>query len=283
MSAAPPIFVGGTGRSGTTIVGRLLGRSSRYEIVPVEVKFHVWPGGLPTFLAGKTAEQDVVKVVRKQWTESRKMNGGIASFVKQTQLKAALDQFVADGAGDRLKAARALVEALLDPVAETVNKPGWVEMTPRVVFYGRLLHRMFPEMKLIHTVRDGRDVASSLVARGWQPDLHQALRWWEARMQRAHLGLRRVPEESLMVVNLEDLVLHRREETYERLLEFVGLDDERDMHLWFVRTMPPERAHIGRWREGLTGQQSAEIAKAYSQALRRLEAAGVPLPSQVPT
>jgi hypothetical protein len=282
MAEAPPIFVGGTGRSGTTIVGRLLGRSSRYEVVPVEAKFHVWPGGVPTFLAGKTTEQDVAKLVRKQWNESRKHKGGLASFVKQADLKVALDRFVTNGNADRLQAARTLVQELLDPVADSAEKPGWVEMTPRVVFYGRLLHRMFPDMKLIHTIRDGRDVASSLVARGWQPDLPSALRWWEARMQRAQLGLRRLPPEALMVVNLEDLVLHRREETYDHLLRFLGLEDERELHLWFMRSMPPERAHIGRWREGLTTEEATEVAKSYSQALRRLDEAGVPLPSQVP-
>src|SRR2546421_2246442 len=218
MPAAPPIFVGGTGRSGTTIVGRLFGRSSRYEVVPVEAKFHVWPGGLQTFVTGKASKQDVAKLIRKQWNESRKPCGGIASLVEQPQLKSALDEFVSGGdSDDRVESARALVEALLDPLATAAGKEGWVEMTPRIVFHGRMLHRLFPEMKLVHTVRDGRDVASSLVSRGWQPDLDQALSWWEKRMLRAHRGLRKLPEDNVYAVNLEDLVLHRREETYARL------------------------------------------------------------------
>jgi sulfotransferase family protein len=282
MSAAPPVFVGGTGRSGTTIVGRLLGRSSRYEVVPAEAKFHVWPGGLPGYLTGKASNEDVVKLIRTQWNDSRKGTGGLASFVKQAQLKRGLEQFVAADGTDRVDAARELVNALLDPVAQGAGKSGWVEMTPRVVFHGRMLHRLFPEMKLVHTVRDGRDVASSLVARGWQPDLDRALSWWEARLRRAHQGIRKLPEGTAMVVNLEDLVLHRREETYARVLDFVGLEDERGLHQWFVRTMRPELAHIGRWRDGLSNDDAARINKAYSQALRRLSQDGVQLPSQVP-
>ena len=39
-SSVPLVFVGGTGRSGTTIVAQLIGHSAAYELGPIEVRFH---------------------------------------------------------------------------------------------------------------------------------------------------------------------------------------------------------------------------------------------------
>jgi hypothetical protein len=284
----PPIFVGGTGRSGTTVVGRLLGASSRYEVIPVETKFHVSPRGLPPYVSRRTGAQDVSRALRRQWNDSHERGGGLSSIVDRDVLKAALRELIAWEAENaevenRLPPARALMDAVLNPIALAAGKQGWIEMTPRVVLHARLMRRLFPEMRMINTIRDGRDVAASLVAMGWQPEFHQALRWWESRMARAHAELGKLPVSMVLTVCMEDLVLHRREETYERLLEFLGWKDEVEMHRWFVRTMTPERAHIGRWRSALAAPEVAAIDRAYGQALDRLLVKGVNLPSQVPT
>lgn len=266
------------------MVGRLLGQSSRYEVVPFEAKFHVTPKVLPGYLAGKSSVADVVQAIRKQWNESNKSgNGGLASVVDRAQLKATIERFTATSESDPVAAARTLVEGLLDPVAVAAGKDGWVEMTPRTVQSSRVLYAVFPEMRLVNMVRDGRDVAVSLVARNWVADLSKGLDWWETRMARSYAFLSKIPAEAVMSVNFEDLVLHRREETYARLLEFVGINDEPELHLWFMRTMKPQDAHVGRWHEELPAKQAAAVDKAYQAALGRLEEAGVPPPCLIPT
>jgi len=42
-----------------------------------------------------------------------------------------------------------------------------VEQTPEGTFVIEALHRAFPEARVIHMLRDGRDVAASLLERGW--------------------------------------------------------------------------------------------------------------------
>ena len=50
MSDAPElVFVGGTGRSGTTVTAELLGRHSHFADVPIECRFHCNPNGLVPF------------------------------------------------------------------------------------------------------------------------------------------------------------------------------------------------------------------------------------------
>jgi hypothetical protein len=63
----PPIFIGGTGRSGTTILGRLLGAHPDYETIPVEARFHSSPDGLPGVLGGSVTPEEFVHRVVEQW------------------------------------------------------------------------------------------------------------------------------------------------------------------------------------------------------------------------
>ena len=57
-------------------------------------------------------------------------------------------------------------------------------MTPSAALKGNTLYRMFPEMKLLHLVRDGRDVACSVLRMPWGPnDLDSALDWWARRLE----------------------------------------------------------------------------------------------------
>ena len=48
----PPslLFVGGTGRSGTHVVSKILNKHSHFRKVPNEARFHTDPGGLPDVL-----------------------------------------------------------------------------------------------------------------------------------------------------------------------------------------------------------------------------------------
>ena len=49
MNEASPslVFIGGTGRSGTHAMARLLGHHSRFADVPIEARFHCNKRGMP--------------------------------------------------------------------------------------------------------------------------------------------------------------------------------------------------------------------------------------------
>src|SRR5919108_1520126 len=67
--AGPPpiVFVGGTGRSGTHVVAKMLGRHSFYRNINNEVRFHCNPRGYPDLLAGRVSLEDFLKKLRKFW------------------------------------------------------------------------------------------------------------------------------------------------------------------------------------------------------------------------
>ena len=68
MSDAPElVFVGGTGRSGTTVTAELLGRHSHFADVPIECRFHCNPNGLADVVSGRATPEQFVRKLRTYW------------------------------------------------------------------------------------------------------------------------------------------------------------------------------------------------------------------------
>ena len=59
--ASDHVFVGGTGRSGTTVVGRLVGAHERYHLIPFEARFQTI---LPRVVMRKVAFEEFSNVYR---------------------------------------------------------------------------------------------------------------------------------------------------------------------------------------------------------------------------
>src|SRR5436190_6294998 len=63
----PIVFVGGTGRSGTHVVARFLGRHNKIAAIPVECRFHTEPGGFPGLLAGEVSKEKFIRRMGGFW------------------------------------------------------------------------------------------------------------------------------------------------------------------------------------------------------------------------
>jgi len=271
----PPIFVGGTGRSGTTILGRLIGRHPDHEVIPVEARFHCTADGLPGVLDGTVTPEEFSRRMVEKWYIPEKL----AAFINLEDLQAALARFLEGASSEPRAAARALVLELFDRYARSRGKRGWVEMTPVNSLSGApALAEMFPELRMVNVMRDGRDVASSLIAVGWMSDIREALAWWESRMLQSHETCERIPPQALYTVRFERLVVEDRAGALKELCEFFGWDDEPTMQRFFERRMAPENAHVGRWKTHFSANERVFLEAEYQAALARLTGAGVAVP-----
>ena len=61
------VFVGGTGRSGTTVISHLLDHHSRFRGVPIECRFHCNPKGLADVVGGRATPEQFVRKLRTYW------------------------------------------------------------------------------------------------------------------------------------------------------------------------------------------------------------------------
>ena len=275
------LFVGGTGRSGTHVVSKLVGRLSRYEKIGNEVRFHCDPGGFPDLLSGAVTLDEFVSRLRGTWwrrVQTLQVRG-LHRTVPRKRFESAVEGFEASFEDARETACRDLFFALLGPIAERADKPGLVEMSCDTVAEGPALLRIFPGAMFIHSVRDGRDAASSRVSKGkgvvFPRNPEQGIEWWEARLRRIDAAVREIPADRVTAVSLDELVYGDRESSYRGLLEFLGTEDELEMRSYFETKMSAEAAHRDRWREGLSEDDQEQYARRYAEALERLERDGV--------
>lgn len=272
-----PVFVGGMARSGTTAMGRLVASHPRYQRIPVEARFHAEREGIPHLLEGRVGIDRFVEKVRGLWwRRGLNMSRGLHVALSEEERDAALADFQAAYDRDPDGAARTLIHALLDPSARRAGKPSWVEVTGKNVASGVTLIRLLPRAKIIHMIRDGRDVAASLRNKEWgRDDVEKALRIWESRLRAGEEVARALPPGALLVMRMEDLVVRDREASLQRLLDHLEIDDEAPIREYFDAEIRGDAANLGRWRSTLDGEDQARLDRLYGQLLEDLERDGV--------
>jgi hypothetical protein len=278
--AAPYVFVGGTGRSGTHVLARLVSRHPYFALIPVEVRFHVEERGFPGLLAGTVSRDDFVSRLRGFWWKGFQTGRmrGMFRFVPEQRFEEAIAAFEAAFENDPEAACRQLFRDLLWFRAAQAKARGLVEQSTDTIAQAATLVRLFDGAKFIHVVRDGRDASASRVAqtRGVisPRTRRQGLEWWEERIRRADAGSRAIPPDRLLTVSLDELVM-LGESALWPLCRFLGVNRGGLMPRFFRLRMSAERAHAERWREGVSEGQMLELERLYEQALERLEADGV--------
>ena len=280
---AGPIFVGGTGRSGTSILAKLLGSHPQLVRVPIEVRFLADRNGLCDLVDGRTNKEQFRRAVLGQWwhrTTARGETRGLHKIVERSELEAAVTDLMALIDRDPLAAAAQFTGRLLDPIASRAHALRWVEDTPPNITVASTLLRIVPTARLIHMVRDGRDVACSVVKLTWGPKtLSEALEWWAQTLLSAHRASAAVGGARLLTVRFEDLVRDDRENTYRRLLTFLDLADETPMRKFFTNSVSGDRAHTGRWQREVPADAQPGFLELYDRLLHDLTSAGAgPVP-----
>jgi len=287
-----PIFVGGTQRSGTHATAGLIGAHHAVAHLPREMKFHAHQLGLPGVIAGRTSPSAFAQRMREFWWKRPYREGrtrGLYKTIPRERFDAALASFLDASRSTPLRyrvprrprpdlvgPSRELVKALFDPIAAEQGAPRWVEMSPRNAQFAPELLEMFPEMKLVYSIRDGRDVACSLVRLPFGPEsVLTALARWNLHLRRADASARRLPTDRVLAMRLEELLLTHREERFGALLEFCELDEDEAIRTTFETEVTAANGHLGRWRVELTGQERDELDRSYREVLEQMAVDGV--------
>jgi hypothetical protein len=243
-----PIFIGGAARSGTTLMRLILDSHPRI-CCGTELK------ALPT----------IADMYLSFTGELRPIMRSYSNTTSDVQ-----DQF------------RAFIEGLVENFRRAEGKPRWAEKTPHNVRCMVPLGEIFPEARFIHMVRDGRDVACSLVTKDW-PDpqtgrkleivdtMTGAARYWRNFVM---AGRRQAEDPRLtgrvLEVRYEALATDTAA-TMRQVLAFLGeeWDDavlshhtkERPGELVEASTLqglqPVNQAALGRWEHDMTPEDKA--------------------------
>jgi len=271
-ASTSPFFLVGNDRSGTTLLRLVLDRGS--VAIPPESMF------LADFApvrqrGGLEDPAQAERLMRAIWNHPR---------VRLWNLPGEAPP-VPSGLGHE-EAYRFIVSAPFEAYARKEEKARWADKTPLYLRYIEELDTIWPEARFVIVVRDGRDVALSVMRVPFG-----ANNVWAAARAWAHgirLGLeaeRRHPDQ-VVTVRYEDLVARPAEEG-ARVSEFLGLEFHEEM-LEIERTDPDKilkeqagwftnvwaginTSAVGKWKREMTPAQQRLFARV---AGPELEAVG---------
>ena len=127
---------------------------------------------------------------------------------------------------------RVLLEWIVRRYAEFVGKSEadiWIDHTPTNTRYLITLTKIFPESKVIHLVRDGRAVASSVLPLDWGPNsAPRAGFWWVESVSYGLAAESMLPPDRIIRVRYEDIV-QDPDRMIEKLCAFIGVQPQSDM------------------------------------------------------
>jgi hypothetical protein len=297
-----PVFVGGTGRSGTTVMGDLLGSHKDIRTsVPIEIKFLANKSGLLHLVFGRDksdqkdrislfnvtgrirqrrrAKQALIKIeaefLDRMWNDWWDIDAppphgrGLHSGITKQRLQELLDRLVKDLRINRVWAGRRFMRDFISSQENHGNQKYWVETTPLNVAQARRIRKLFPNALFINMVRDPRDVIASLLTKNWGPTTPlEGLEWIEKRLLDGHNALRAIPSKQKITIALEDLAIHNRENTYQSILTFLGLPDDSAMRQFFESELTPQAATSGRWKSEIA---TPEFLAGYAELEKKLQ------------
>lgn len=289
------ILTGGTGRSGTTVVGKLLSRHSKVQLAkPAEIKFLTSGNGLldlinnPKFtrtgklIFGKNANFNrfARDVKNKWWSRAAKRGGqtGLFQGIDEVSLQELLDNLQSEIKVNRSIGAAKFMRGFVDYQLHQVDKRLWIDTTPPNLMRADEIAQMMPGVKFIHMMRDGRDVSSSVVRELWGPkDYDAAIIWWGDRMKTILKNTAKISNQ-VHHLWLEDLAISNRELAFDGVLRFLGLDHEEKIDNYFENEVRSEAVKSGRWIREVPDPD--KFNKTYQEILKELYDLGLKPPKK---
>jgi hypothetical protein len=198
-----PIFIVGCPRSGTALLRDLL-RSHPNLTFPGESHF------IPPFYKAYGDPSN-------EW-EARQLAARVLRLhgIKPWEVNLSPQEF-AD-----CRSFRQFVCRLFGAWAAKEGKPRWGDKTPPYLTEMPTLLRLFPEAKIIHIFRDGRDVALSWVRSRYEPsNLYTAAALWQSRVRTGMRFGASLPKTTYLEVRYETL-LSDLAGTMREVCEFLG-------------------------------------------------------------
>ncbi len=279
----PPFFIVSSGRSGTTLLRAMLIQNPTVHIPPefklirnLYLQFQRIHRYLPWHYTVRLFGATVAASSSVLWWEMTLQD----FYAKATALS------------PHQRSLANLIHTFYQCHAQKVKPTAtrWGDKTPLNSRHLVEINRLFPEAKIVHVLRDGRDVVASIHELGWHTSLGVTCDAWLSNMKAVSDCPQRNHKGRFLEIRYERLVSDP-EEILRQLCEFIGLDYRSDM---FNFHQHPERlgheaeqAHhkglarplnadsIGRWRNRLNTAEQQYVIERLGPTLAALGYDGV--------
>lgn len=298
-----PLFSGGTGRSGTTAIVNLLNNHSQvHTSLPREIRYLTDRFGLLDlnfgrplkleststelrnrvlgkflFIKGKSKARIFNERMNGRWWQEVGKKGNPRGLCQAIELDFLNEQLTNFKKEKKTNLYQASIQLYFNLCSAQIKKPDikyFADSTPANIQNGNRIIKLLPDSYFINMIRDGRDVAVSVSKERWGPDDPlQALKWWQRRVELAHLGLERVSVDRKLNIRLEDLITYKRDETYSLVLKFLGLADDLQLKHEFDKTFSKEKMSMGLWKTQV--KSAVKFEQQYLKILKQLSNKGI--------
>lgn len=300
------VFIGGTGRSGTTILQHVLSFHEQLYTVPIETKFIVQSDGLYSLARHltddysitdasiglarfKTLMYDVITHTgANPYADFAGQPYGRLEFLPQDifpdywQILGSFFKQVSDKHYKRdhfIGMASGLVDSLFGTNTISRNADGWVEKTPSNLFRIEFLFEMFPDAIFINCMRDPRGVLDSFMRKEWLTgDLKKGAEYlvpyYEYIASKRQFGLGRAGQYYEM--RLESLVTDPVGEI-AKLLDFLQVrpfnDEKNDFLLrtlreGSIRWVPEQGKYCDSWEMGYSAEEKFTVSAILADVIK---------------
>ena len=99
------------------------------------------------------------------------------------------------------------------------------------------------------------------------------LNWWKKRIVTGQKALSKIETENKLELRIEDLVIHQREATLEKIKVFLDLPSSKRFDAYFEDEILPAKLHAGRWKSEPVN--ATKFSARYQAILQELNENGI--------
>lgn len=167
---------------------------------------------------------------------------------------------------------RGVLDAVFNQLARHHGMERCGDKTPEYVYHLPVIGELYPDAKYVTLLRDGRDVACSMMNVYWGPkNIYMAASEWRDAVDRVDQFIDTLPPSQTIELTYEGM-LTRPVESFQRLIEFLEIDDQDGQLIDSITEkvdIDMKRDNFNKWRKRWSESQRRLFERIAADALRR--------------
>ena len=270
------LFVGGTGRCGTTIVFDYLGNNSKiYPTNKAEIKVLTKKNGLLDLYDNKNLNDFNYHIKQSTLNKDDGYNAFINSL-KNKDILTMLSELNKNFNFNNKESIKKFYNECFYKQNITKNNIKYLaDSTPESIMNSDRIINIFPNSKFIHMVRDGRDSGYSeyILMKNYKfandiKNEFDGLDYWHRRIVKSFESIKKLDNNKYINIRLEDFVIYNNKNEKEKIINFLEIEDEPKMKNFYLKNIKESSMSTGKWQESKNWK---EYDEKYSLILEDLK------------